>query len=89
MTVFKLLMEYQRTEFIHIKYYERFENQIGQRNEKELLASTLGMYILGVPTRKASHIVEEIYGKSFCKSFIFSLTTQLDSIVKKWQNQTS
>ncbi|MFL2078231.1 IS256 family transposase [Marinilactibacillus psychrotolerans] len=59
-----------------------------QRNEKALLASMLEMYVSGVSTRKVSQIVEELCGKSVSKSFVSSLTAQLDPIVKEWQNRT-
>lgn len=59
-----------------------------QRNEKALLASMLEMYVSGVSTRKVSQIVEELCGKSVSKSFVSSLTTQLDPIVKEWQSRT-
>ncbi|OOL59933.1 IS256 family transposase, partial [Enterococcus faecium] len=49
-----------------------------QRNEKALLASMLEMYVSGVSTRKVSKIVEELCGKSVSKSFVSSLTEQLD-----------
>lgn len=48
----------------------------------------LEMYVSGVSTRKVSQIVEELCGKSVSKSFVSSLTTQLDPIVKEWQNRT-
>ncbi|HFI0683412.1 TPA: transposase, partial [Streptococcus suis] len=56
-----------------------------QRNEKALLASMLEMYVSGVSTRKVSKIVEELCGKSVSKSFVSSLTDQLDPMVKEWQ----
>ena len=49
-----------------------------QRNEKSLLASMLEMYGPGVLTRKVSKIDEELCGKSVSKSFVSSLTEQLD-----------
>lgn len=58
-----------------------------QRNEKALVASMLEMYIAGVSTRKVSRIVEELCGKSVSKSFVSSLTSQLDPIVKNWQDR--
>ena len=58
-----------------------------QRNEKALLASMLEMYISGVSTRKVSQIVEELCGKSVSKSFVSSLTAQLDPMVSEWQNR--
>jgi transposase-like protein len=58
-----------------------------QRNEKALVASMLEMYISGVSTRKVSKIVEELCGKNVSKSFVSSLTSQLDPIVKNWQDR--
>lgn len=52
-----------------------------QRNEKALLASMLEMYVQGVSTRKVSKVVEELCGMSVSKSFISSLTRELDSVV--------
>ena len=46
--------------------------------KKALLASMLEMYVSGVSTRKVSKIVEELCGKSVSKSFVSSLTEQLD-----------
>ncbi|MGX6980133.1 IS256 family transposase [Vagococcus elongatus] len=59
-----------------------------QRNEKALLASMLEMYVSSVSTRKVSKIVEELCGKSVSKSFVSSLTEQLDPIVTQWQNHS-
>ena len=59
-----------------------------QRNEKALLASMLEMYVSGVSTRKVSKIVEELCGKSVSKSFVSSLTEQLDPMVNEWQNRS-
>jgi len=56
-----------------------------QRHEKALIASMLEMYIAGVSTRKVSQIVEELCGKKVSKSFVSSLTQELDEIVKAWQ----
>ncbi len=53
-----------------------------QRNEKALLSSMLEMYVQGVSTRKVSKVVEELYGKSISKSFVSSLTAQLDAEVE-------
>ncbi|WP_195478912.1 IS256 family transposase [Enterococcus faecalis] len=58
-----------------------------QRNEKALLASMIEMYVSGVSTRKVSKIVEELCGKSVSKSFVSSLTEQLDPMVNEWQNR--
>jgi len=43
----------------------------------------LEMYVSGVSTRKVSKIVEELCGKSVSKSFVSSLTEQLDPMVKE------
>lgn len=59
-----------------------------QRNEKALLAAMLEMYVSGVSTRKVSQVVEELCGKSISKSFVSSLTEQLDPMVKDWQNRS-
>ena len=59
-----------------------------QRNEKALLASMVEMYVSGVSTRKVSKIVEELCGKTVSKSFVSSLTVQLDPLVKEWQNRS-
>lgn len=56
-----------------------------QRHEKALLASMVEMYVSGVSTRKVSKIVEELCGKSVSKSFVSSLTKDLDQMVKDWQ----
>ena len=52
-----------------------------QRNEKALIAAMLEMYIQGVSTRKVSKIVEELCGTQVSKSFVRSLTSQLDEHV--------
>ena len=56
--------------------------------KKALLASMLEMYVSGVSTRKVSKIVEELCGKSVSKSFVSSLTEQLDPMVNEWQNRS-
>ena len=45
------------------------------------------MYVSGVSTRKVSKIVEELCGKSVSKSFVSSLTEQLEPMVNEWQNR--
>ncbi|GEN51408.1 hypothetical protein APE02nite_20730 [Alkalibacterium pelagium] len=59
-----------------------------QRNEKALLASMLEMYVSDFSTHKVSKNVEELCGKSVSKSFVSSLTEQLDSMVNEWQNRS-
>ena len=46
------------------------------------------MYVFGFSTRKVSHIVEKLCEKTVSKSFISSLTKQLDPLVSEWQNRT-
>ena len=59
-----------------------------QRNEKALLASMLEMYVSGVSTRKVSKVVETLCGKSVSKSFVSTLTKELDPLVKEWQERS-
>jgi len=49
-----------------------------QRNEKGLLLTMLEMYIQGVSTTKVSKAIENLYGKTYSKSFVSFLTKQLD-----------
>ena len=58
-----------------------------QRHEQALIASMLEMYVQGVSTCKVTKIVEELCGKSVSKSFISSLTTQLDQQVEDFLNK--
>lgn len=58
-----------------------------QRNEKALLLTMLEMYINGVSTRKVSKIVETFCGKTYSKSFVSSLTKELDEEVNLWRNR--
>lgn len=58
-----------------------------QRHEKALLATLLEMYVAGVSTRKVSKIVEEMCGTSVSKSFVSSLSAQLDEVITQWQNR--
>lgn len=58
-----------------------------QRNEKALLSTMLEMYVQGVSTRKVSKVVEELCGTSVSKSFISSLTSQLDEMVSSFLNR--
>lgn len=52
-----------------------------QRHEKALLTTMLEMVIQGVSTRKVSQVVETLCGKQLSKSFVSSLTVQLDEAV--------
>ena len=57
-----------------------------QRNEKALLTTMLEMYVQGVQVRKVSKIIENMCGKRYSKSFVSSLTKELDQEVKLWRN---
>jgi len=46
----------------------------------------LEMYVSGVSTCKVTNIVEELCGKSVSKSFVSSLTKELDSMIEAWRN---
>ena len=58
-----------------------------QRNEKALLATMLEMYVQGVSTRKVSKVVEELCGASVSKSFVSTLTRELDSMITSFLNR--
>lgn len=57
-----------------------------QRHEKALLSTMLEMYVSGVSTRKVSQVVEELCGKSLSKSFVSTLTKELDDLVESWRH---
>lgn len=42
----------------------------------------LEMYVQGVSTRKVSKVIENLCGKTYSKSFVSSLTKQLDAGLK-------
>lgn len=46
----------------------------------------LEMYVHGVQVRKVSKVIENICGKTYSKSFVSSLTKELDEEVKLWRN---
>ncbi|MBM4760904.1 IS256 family transposase [Bacillus sp. B15-48] len=54
------------------------------RCDQALVLSMLEMVINGVSTRKVTHIVEQLCGEDFSKSFVSSLTQKLDPIVNDW-----
>src|SRR5690625_2570947 len=56
-----------------------------QRNEKALILTMLEIYVQGVSTRKVSKVIENLCGKTYSKSFVSSLTKQLDEEVKLWR----
>lgn len=59
-----------------------------QRSEKALLVSMLEMYVSGVSTRKVTKIVEHLCNKSVSKSFVSSLTKDLDKMVEDWRQSS-
>ena len=58
-----------------------------QRNEKALIATMLEMYVQGVSTRKVTKVVEELCGLKVSKSFVSSLTSQLDAMITDFLNR--
>lgn len=57
-----------------------------QRDEKVLQSTMLEMYVQGVQVRKVSKVIENMCGKTYSKSFVSSLTKELDEEVKLWRN---
>lgn len=45
------------------------------------------MYVHGVQVRKVSKVKQNMYGKKYSKSFVLSLTKELDEEVKLWRNR--
>ena len=58
-----------------------------QRNEKPSWLQCWKCMYQAVSTRKVSKIVEELWVKSVSKSFVSSLTEQLEPMVNEWQNR--
>src|SRR5699024_1324264 len=44
--------------------------------------------MFGVSTRKVAKVVETLCGKSVSKSFVSTLTKELDPLVKEWQERS-
>ncbi|MCW6678384.1 transposase [Anaerococcus sp. NML200574] len=59
-----------------------------QRNEKLLLTAIIDKYVQVVSTRKVSKVIEKMCGKTYSKSFVSSLTKELDEEVKQWRIAT-
>ncbi|MEK5443327.1 IS256 family transposase [Fredinandcohnia sp. FSL W7-1320] len=57
------------------------------RCDQAFVLSMLEMVINGVSTRKVKNIVQQLCGESVSKSFVSSLTEQLDPIVQTWANR--
>ncbi len=47
----------------------------------------LEMYVQRAQVRKVSKVIENMYGKKYSKSFVLSLTKELDEEVKLWRNR--
>ncbi|MEK4285038.1 IS256 family transposase [Ureibacillus sp. FSL K6-0165] len=57
------------------------------RCDQAFVLSMLEMVVNGVSTRKVTKIVEQLCGENVSKSFVSSLTKQLDPIVNEWANR--
>ena len=57
------------------------------RCDQAFVLSMLEMVMNGVSTRKVTKIVEQLCGENVSKSFVSSLTKQLDPIVNEWANR--
>ena len=57
------------------------------RCDQAFVLSMLEMVVNGVSTRKVTKIVEQLCGENVSKSFVSSLTKQLDSVVNEWANR--
>lgn len=81
--VFTLTLRVPRTRDgkFSIEIFERY-----QRNDKALLLTMLEMYIKGVSTRKVSKVIENMYEKTYSRSFVSSLTKKLDQEVNLWRD---
>lgn len=58
-----------------------------QRSEQSFLMALMEMSVMGVSTRKISKITEELCGTSFSKSFVSSLSSDLDNELSLWRNR--
>ena len=59
-----------------------------QRSEKSFILSLMEMSLQGVSTRKVSKITEELCGTSFSRSFVSSLSKDLDEQLHAWRNRS-
>lgn len=57
------------------------------RADQAFVLSMLEMVVNGVSTRKVKNIVETLCGESVSKSFVSSLTEQLDPVINQWANR--
>src|SRR5690606_22418486 len=58
-----------------------------KRCDQAFILSMLEMVVNGVSTRKVTKIVEQLCGENVSKSFVSSLTKQLEPIVNEWANR--
>jgi putative transposase len=58
-----------------------------KRCDQAFVLSMLEMVVNGVSTRKVKNVVEQLCGNSVSKSFVSSLTEQLDPVVNQWANR--
>ena len=58
-----------------------------QRSEQALILSMVDMYINGVSTRKVKKVVENLCGVNISKSFVSSMSKELDVTIQKWRNR--
>ncbi|MFD2618491.1 IS256 family transposase [Terrilactibacillus laevilacticus] len=59
-----------------------------KRAEQALVLSMLEMVVNGVSTRKVTKAVEQLCGEKVSKSFVSSLTKQLDPVVTEWAQRS-
>lgn len=80
--VLELQLPQVRDGSFHTELFARY-----QRCEQALAATLMEMVIGGVSTRKVARITEELCGKTFSKSTVSALCTQLDPVVKAWNER--
>lgn len=59
-----------------------------QRSERALVLAMLEMVINGVSTRKVTKAVEKLCGEKVSKSWVSSLTKQLDPMINEWAGRS-
>lgn len=57
------------------------------RVDQAFMLSMLEMVVSGVSTRKVTNVIETLCGETVSKSFVSSLTAQLDPIVNQWASR--
>ncbi len=81
MSIGKIQLKVPRTRFgdFSTSVFDKYA-----RCDKAMVLSMLEMVVNGVSTRKVKNIVEQLCGEKVSKSFVSSLTEQLDPKVKKF-----